>query len=286
MSKHIISGPQKLVNNLLVGFSNKKGVVFNKHLHSNYYFCNFDCSNKTLVQKICSNTENKVLVGPLYSIESLYELSNLSKQFTNLKIIAASKSSKSSTMQLLDFSIEEGVVEVLPVGVAFEQDISLDNSNVVRDNALIYFKGRDKEDLKFVTKLLEAKNINYKIFKYGDYTNQKLLQTAATSKFGFVVGRTESQGIAINEMMSLNLPLFIYDSKINNYGGKDLVGTSVPYFDKSCGKIISDVKNIEYEFDDFLDNLEQGKFSPNKYILKELTHEAVFKKLEQIYLSF
>ena len=105
-------------------------------------------------------------------------------------------------------------------------------------------------------------------------------------EFGFIVGRTESQGIAINEMMFLNLPLFVYDSKINNYGGKKLRGTSVPYFDKSCGKIISDIKNIDNDFNEFYNNLLESNYYPNKYIAKELTHEAVFQKLEKIFQSF
>ena len=38
----IISGPQKLVNNLLTGYEHKEGIVFNEENYSNYYFCNFD----------------------------------------------------------------------------------------------------------------------------------------------------------------------------------------------------------------------------------------------------
>lgn len=282
----IISGPQKLVNNLLTGYEHKEGIVFNKDNYPNYYFCNFDESYYSQIVKICSNIKNKVLVGPLYTIEGLSKLSELSNQYSNLKIIAASESAKTSTIELLDNSIKLDKVKVLPVGIGFEKDIYKKKHERVGKKALIYFKGREYRDLIFVKNFLKRNKINYQIFEYGKYSNQKLLRAASTCEFGFIIGRTESQGIAINEMMFLNLPLFVYDSKINDYGGKRLAGTSVPYFDKSCGKIISDIENIDNDFNEFYNNLIELNYCPNKYIVKELTHEAVFKKLENIFLSF
>ena len=285
-SKLIISGPQKLVNNLLTGYRYKESVVFNKNKYHNYYFCNFDEVYSSQIEKICTDSTNKVLVGPLYTIKGLSRLSELSYQFPNLKIIVASESAKSSTIELLDNSIKPDVIKVLPVGIGFEKDIYKNKNERIEKKALIYFKGRDSRDLKVATSLLKRKNINYQIFEYGKYSNPKLLSSASVCQFGFIVGRTESQGIAINEVMFLNLPLFVYDSKINNYGGKKLKGTSGPYFDKSCGKIISDNKNIDNDFDEFYNNLLESNYYPNKYIAKELTHEAVFQKLEKIFLSF
>ena len=62
-----------------------------------------------------------------------------------------------------------------------------------------------------------------------------MVNIAKASKFGIVWGRTESQGIGINELMSTNLPLFIIDSAENYFNNQVYEGTSVPYWHESWG---------------------------------------------------
>ena len=71
------------------------------------------------------------------------------------------------------------------------------------------------EELDLITNFLEIRKMDYKIFEYGRYKNSEMIKYAKTSKFGLVLGRTESQGIAINEMMATNLPLLVLDSTKN-----------------------------------------------------------------------
>ena len=78
---------------------------------------------------------------------------------------------------------------------------------------LIYFKGRNNSELNFVLGKLSKNNIGYKLFKYGNYDNADLLKHSKQSAFGIIIGRTESQGIAINEMMSSKLTIVCFKFK-------------------------------------------------------------------------
>ena len=104
------------------------------------------------------------------------------------------------------------------------------------------------------------------------------------NEIGILLTRTESQGFAIQDMMARNLPLFVWNMKINEYEGYHLSGSSVSMWSENCGKIVNNEKEFEENFDIFLNDLD--KYSPEDFVKAELTYEKFEENLLKIFSSF
>ena len=286
----IKSGPQKLINNVIKISKLTDAFVLNKHISENYYFINFDENNFLTIEKILQDKNSKVIVGPLYNQKDLKILAKLSLQYNNLKIVVASSSAKEDLKQITGLSVSNQV-SILPVGVYSESEIfNFQNQRKLIDNyqfdCLIYFKNRELKSLNEIISFLKNKNIRYKVLTYGDYKNKQLVKYALKSKFGLILGSTESQGIAINELMATNLPLFVIDKNINNYENIKLYGTTVPYWSSECGEKILDLNDFKMNFQRFLKNYESNTYKPNNLINEKLSFEKFIENIQLEFLKF
>lgn len=286
----IKSGPQKLINNVIKISKLTDAFVLNKHISENYYFINFDENNFLTIEKILQDKNSKVIVGPLYNQKDLKILAKLSLQYNNLKIVVASSSAKEDLEQITGLSVSNQV-SILPVGVYSESEIfNFQNQRKLIDNyqfdCLIYFKNRELKSLNEIISFLKNKNIRYKVLTYGDYKNKQLVKYALRSKFGLILGSTESQGIAINELMATNLPLFVIDKNINNYENIKLHGTTVPYWSSECGEKILDLNDFKMNFQRFLKNYESNTYKPNNLINEKLSFEKFIENIQLEFLKF
>ena len=286
----IKSGPQKLINNVIKISKLTDAFVLNKHISENYYFINFDENNFLTIEKILQDKNSKVIVGPLYNQKDLKILAKLSLQYNNLKIVVASSSAKEDLEQITGLSVSNQV-SILPVGVYSESEIfNFQNQRKLIDNyqfdCLIYFKNRELKSLNEIINFLKNKNIRYKVLTYGDYKNKQLVKYALKSKFGLILGSTESQGIAINELMATNLPLFVIDKNINNYENIKLHGTTVPYWSSECGEKILDLNDFKMNFQRFLKNYESNTYKPNNLINEKLSFEKFIENIQLEFLKF
>ncbi len=286
----IKSGPQKLINNVIKISKLTDAFVLNKHISENYYFINFDENNFLTIEKILQDKSSKVIVGPLYNQKDLKILAKLSLQYNNLKIVVASSSAKEDLEQITGLSVSNQV-SILPVGVYSESEIfNFQNQRKLIDNyqfdCLIYFKNRELKSLNEIINFLKNKNIRYKVLTYGDYKNKQLVKYALKSKFGLILGSTESQGIAINELMATNLPLFVIDKNINNYENIKLYGTTVPYWSSECGEKILDLNDFKMNFQRFLKNYESNTYKPNNLINEKLSFEKFIENIQLEFLKF
>ena len=284
-NKFIKSGPQKLVNNTLSAFWDNSDVVFNKDKFDNYYFCTYTAKHRELLLRILKS-KKKVLVGPLYTVDGFHELTEYANKFKNLRIACASISAQQTMKKIAKNKLKAETIKILPVGVAKTSEIfknQQQNRLTEKSSCLIYLKGKKRADLSNIIKILNFKNIRYEVFEYGSYDNTEMLNFSRASKFGIIVGRTESQGIAINELMSTNLPLFVVDSLVNHYNNQVFEGTSVPYWDKTCGIKINKVEDFENSFEKFLIKTEENKYQPYKFVIDKLSYEAMAKNLFEIF---
>ena len=286
----IKSGPQKLINNVIKISKLTDAFVLNKHISENYYFINFDENNFLTIEKILQDKNSKVIVGPLYNQKDLKILAKLSLQYNNLKIVVASSSAKEDLEQITGLSVSNQV-SILPVGVYSESEIfNFQNQRKLIDNyqfdCLIYFKNRELKSLNEIISFLKNKNIRYKVLTYGDYKNKQLVKYALKSKFGLILGSTESQGIAINELMATNLPLFVIDKNINNYENLKLYGTTVPYWSSECGEKILDLNDLKINFQSFLKNCDLNTYKPNNLIIEKLSFEKFIQNIQYEFIKF
>jgi hypothetical protein len=174
-------------------------------------------------------------------------------------------------------------LKVLPFGVDTERFNEIKPFSE-REKVMVYTKHRSFNDINLIKEILKLKNINYKIFDYDQrYSENDYLEYLQDSKYAIIVDAHESQGFALLEVMSCNVPLFIWSVKsMNQEAGQnypDFPATTIPYWDPKCGEFFYDFNEIVSTFDLFLNRLELGLYKPREFILENLSMEKCEKKL-------
>jgi glycosyltransferase involved in cell wall biosynthesis len=151
-----------------------------------------------------------------------------------------------------------------------------------RNEVFVYFKSRQPDELERVKNSLDYKNIKYRIFSYENrYHENEYLHFLQNSKYGIWIGRHESQGFGLEEALSCDVPLLVWDVKSMNqeYGTnyEDIPATSAPYWDERCGEVFYDSSDFENVYDKFIKNIENYK--PRDFVLENLSMEICENKL-------
>lgn len=169
----------------------------------------------------------------------------------------------------------------IPFGVDTERFIEVKPvSN--RDGVFIYYKHRDPSELCILQNFLDKKGVKYKMFNYDTkYDENEYLSYLQNSKYGIILDAHESQGFAIEEALSCNVPLFVWNvsSMKQEYGTNylDYAATSIPYWDDRCGEYFYNAHELEKAYDEFISNLD--KYKPREFILETLSIEKCEEKL-------
>jgi glycosyltransferase involved in cell wall biosynthesis len=132
---------------------------------------------------------------------------------------------------------------------------------------------------------MESKNINYIIFNYNtNYQENDYLNYLQNSSYGIWIGRHESQGFALEEALSCDVPLLVWDVKSMNqeFGSnyEDIHATSIPYWDERCGEYFTDFGELEEVHNKLLNNIQNYK--PREFILEKLSINVCENKLINI----
>jgi hypothetical protein len=174
--------------------------------------------------------------------------------------------------------IPENKVTVWNSGIDYKKWNNKKNN--IEYDFLVYYKRRPKEHLDVIIEFLKSKNLKYIILEYNHYTQPQFADVISKSKWGLVIDGTETQGIAIQEMMSCDLPLLVWDvAEWHDRGPANICpATSIPYFDKTCGEIFYDIENIELAYE----KLIASTYSPRNYILEHCNYLTQAKKLLDI----
>lgn len=172
----------------------------------------------------------------------------------------------------------------LPFGVDTEKFI--DNKSITEKNrVIVYFKHRNPQDVHFIERFLKNKNIEYTLFSYNTrYDENNYIHCLQNSKFCIWVDAHESQGFALQEALSCNVPLLVWNitSMNQEYGSnyQNLPATTIPYWDERCGEVFYNVNELEEVYNKFIDNLE--KYKPREYILENLSIDVCENKLIEL----
>ena len=276
----IYSGPHKLINNLHKIFNQEEDVSFNDFKFENSYIVQFDKYGQEIYKHVLEKKPNsKIIIGPLIGLEKVNYLINILKNNHNLKILVASQMAKQNAISL---GFKSNQLVVWPVGVA-SQKYCLGTRQYKKNLCLIYVKNRDPQELEEVKKVLEINSIKFKIFNYGNYKNSDLKKFAKKSEFGIVLTKTESQGIAVQELMSAGLPLIVNGEDTNFWGEQILEGTPTPYWSEYCGLKLDSIDNFEEVLRLFLKNI--NTYNPRRLIIDELTFEKTGHSLKQLFIN-
>ena len=257
-------GPGKVLGYLILGLSKLK---------ANYKINEVGDSNIVLQNHKIIYESKKIenlLLGP-----NVFDLPNdnrIAMNYENYKsLIVASDWVKN----LYKRWIPEGKISVWNVGIDYN---TYHRKNLeIKYDFLIYHKRRSTSDLNLVLGFLEKHRKTYKVLSYGNYPDSDFVDIVSMCKYGLVIDNSETQGIAIQEMMSCNLPLLVWDIKKWNDRGEDLAieATSVPYFDNTCGEIFYSIDELENSYCKFINSY----YEPRKYILKNCNYITQADKL-------
>jgi len=148
--------------------------------------------------------------------------------------------------------------------------------NYEKNKVFIYFKRRKPEELKFLQTFLKNNKIEYKIFDYVKrYRQKEYLKYLQESKYGIILDAHESQGFAIEEALSCDVPLLVWNTKFmsQEYGGNysNIPCTTIPYWDNRCGEFFYESNDFEIKYNEFINKLDMYK--PRQFILETLSNE-------------
>jgi hypothetical protein len=158
----------------------------------------------------------------------------------------------------------------------FPVDINTFNniSTVSKNKVFIYFKRRHPNELHFLTHFLKERDIEYHIFDYiQKYNESDYLTYLHKSKYGIILDAHESQGFAIEEALSCNVPLLVWNTRVmsqeHNSKYADIPCTSIPYWDDRCGEYFYRAEQLEQTFNTFIQKIDT--YEPRQYIMDTLS---------------
>jgi hypothetical protein len=146
-----------------------------------------------------------------------------------------------------------------------------------RNKALIYWKTEPEEFCQEVVNVVRQQGIQPLLIKYGAYTIAEYKEKLDQSFVTIFISRSESQGIALAESWSMNVPSLVFDPGEFFFNGRMVYNvSSSPYLTRSTGltwKDREDLKRI------IADKTVFNDFSPREYVLKRFTDEYSAKQL-------
>lgn len=279
-----------VLEDVFMHYKNKEGLIrIFEYLKMDYKFGNISDIDKYDVIYMPSNPidtskypNKKFIFGPHFStfpMNKMNVIKNVHKNSVYIQPSVWSKDIWEPHLKKINLPMK---VFSFPVNIEkFKPDKEIDD----RCRIFVYFKRRNPLELNALMMFCKKKNILPILFDYvRKYKEEEYLDCLKNAKFGIILDAHESQGFAIEEALSCNVPLLVWNVKTMNqeYKSKyrDFPCTSVPYWDERCGEIFYEENEMETAYNKFVNNL--SLYQPRKYIEENLTVEKCGKELEKL----
>tara|TARA_B100000900_G_scaffold318628_1_gene277733 strand:+ start:2143 stop:3000 length:858 start_codon:yes stop_codon:yes gene_type:complete len=268
-----MNGPHKVVDNLIKSLIQEKiDYAINEEKYDHNFLIQYDAIAHEKHSKIEQET---TIIGPQVWLFDGYGQFLIENQNYYKKLIAPSQWVKNKFID--KFNLPEEKIAIWPVGI--------EEFNNVREpsyDCLIYFKRRDESELSAVKKFLLGRGLSYRMVEYGGYDEVGFRNLVNQAKFCFLINGTESQGIAVQEIMSMGVPIITWDLKewLDQGEAYRVPATSVPFWDERCGEKFYSIDKLEETFDNFYARIND--YDPKAYIKDNLSFEMSVKTLLDI----
>lgn len=240
-------------------------------------------SNSINIRQFNNWEKKKWIFGPHFSIFPNEKLNIINFKSNNLIYITPSKWCY-NLWNNFDININ---IEIFPFPVntdKFNGELYRNSNEIV-----IYFKNRDPKDLNLMIKFLNNRNLNnIIIFDYKNkYDEDYFINVIKRAKFGIIIVGHESQGFAIEEMLSSNLPLLVWnvssmkDEFNSNY--PDYEATSIPYWDNRCGLYFNNINELDIIINKFIKNI--SNYRPRDYIIENLGIDICSNRFKRLLMN-
>lgn len=154
-----------------------------------------------------------------------------------------------------------------------------------KNKILLYLKHRvGIQDIVIMNYLRERFGERVELIEYGKYSPIKLRTAGRHSKFCVYLASTESQGIALLEMWSMDIPTFVRvpnnfeiekGREVSRYGATP--ETYAPYLKPNAGSFFSDVDELQNLIDDL--EKKEIEYSPRKWAFENFNMTAYVENL-------
>jgi hypothetical protein len=164
----------------------------------------------------------------------------------------------------------EEKIKIWPAGVKIPEKVSN------KKKVLIFKKNIPEDVYNQIIKILQGKDISYDIITYGNYNKDYYHQCLLNASVLIYLQPTESQGLALQEAWSYDVPTMVWQNKIwkgEKYEWFD-DKISAPYLTKDSGVFFS-LDTFESELENIINN--QHEFNPRKYCIENLSDKATAK---------
>ena len=268
-----MNGPHKVINNLIKSLDQEKiDYAINEEKYEHNFLVQYDATAHEKHSKIEQDT---TIIGPQVWMFDGYGQFLIQNQNYYKKIIAPSEWVKNKF--ITKFNLPEDKLAVWPVGIE-----EFSNTREPNYDCLIYFKRRDQSELDAVKKFLVSNGLSYRMVEYGTYGEDGFKQLVNSAKFCFLINGTESQGIAVQEIMSMGVPIIAWDIKewLDQGEAYRVPATSIPYWDERCGEVFFNIDDLEVTFSKFYATLDQ--YDPKAFIKDNLSFKCSVKTLLDI----
>ena len=171
----------------------------------------------------------------------------------------------------------------IPFGI---QQLPPRDLNTCTLDCIVYFKRRNPMELNKVLSILEFMKVKYQCFSYGSYQEHAYQQALQTTKCIVWLGTHESQGFALQEALSRNIPICILDAKTmydeykgyDSYRGtKDLKSTTASWWDSRCGEKISNIDSLHETLTNMLTSI--SSYKPAEYVKEVLSDDVCMSRI-------
>ena len=268
-----MNGPHKVINNLIKSLDQENiDYAINEEKYEHNFLVQYDATAHEKHSKIEQDT---TIIGPQVWMFDGYGQFLIENQNYYKKIIAPSQWVKDKFIN--KFNLPEDKVAVWPVGIE-----EFNNKREINYDCLIYFKRRDQSELDAVKKFLVDNGFSYRMVEYGTYGEDGFKQLVNSAKFCFLINGTESQGIAVQEIMSMGVPIIAWDIKewLDQGEAYRVPATSVPFWDERCGEKFFTVDKMRETFDNFYARI--NNYNPKDYVHDNLSFKSSVNTLLDI----
>jgi glycosyltransferase involved in cell wall biosynthesis len=270
-------------NNALLNYKNINFYIINHTNIDSLDLTQFECvysPSQPLDVKKYSNT--KFIFGPHFSV--FPEKHDMDLITDNKNVIYIQPSEWAKNVWLHNPICKDIRLESLPFGVDTNKFNQIKPINE-RNYTFVYFKRRHPSELILIQNFLQSHNINAKLFDYVHrYDENDFINYLHESRFGIWLDAHESQGFALEEALSCNVPLLVWNVASmkeevgSNY--ENIPATTIPYWDERCGESFKNINELPDKFNKFMNDLNHYK--PRDYILENLSIEKCNEKFIQL----
>jgi hypothetical protein len=130
------------------------------------------------------------------------------------------------------------------------------------------------ETISIFINYLKANGLTWKVIRYGSYSYEDYLGALSKSRVMAFFAHSETQGMAYQECLAMNVPIFAWDEgrwmdpMAKELSDAPVPCTSVPYFDARCGEKFKKSNMLDV-WKTFWVSVDQ--YEPRAYIFEQMT---------------